>query len=95
MIFALPAICLLIGVWVAYWLGRARRWRAWMALLFVIVALVIGLISWISASSANGTGFDGVGEAALVVLTLIPLEFGMLLGAGVAAIRNRRSPKAE
>lgn len=85
---ALPLFSLAIGLVFGHWLGRVRQWG-----LFVILMLAgAALFFWgvFTLRAQEGTGFDGVAEAALLVLGLIPLEFGLLVGAGIAAIRNRR-----
>ena len=91
MIFVLPALSLALGGWAGHWLGRARRWGGWIGLVLSVIALFSALLIWLRATAGSRSGFDGIGEAALAVLCLLPLELGLLLGAGVAAIRNRSS----
>ena len=94
MIFVLPAISLAIGGWLGHRLGRARRWGWWMLLVLVTIALFAAIFLWLRMAADTRAGFDGVGQAVLAVLGLLPLELGLLTGAGVAALRNRRSPTA-
>lgn len=88
MVFALPLFSLAIGLALGHWLGRSGRWTIFLVLMLAVIALFVWGV--VSLRAQDRTGFDGVGEAALLVLGLIPFEIGGLMGAGIAAIRNRR-----
>ena len=88
MILALPLSSLAVGLLLGHWMGRGRHWRAFALLILAVTAVFFWGVLTLRAQ--EGTGFDGVGEAALLVLGLIPLEIGALVGAGIAVIRNRR-----
>lgn len=88
MVLVLPMVSLALGLILGHWLGRSRRWGIFVALMLAIIALFFWGI--LTLRARDGTGFDGVAEAALLVLGLVPLEAGALAGAAVAAWRNRR-----
>lgn len=88
MILILSALGLALGILLGHGLGRARKWTLFFALMVAVIALFFGGVY--ALRQQQGTGFDGVAEAALLVLGLLPLEIGGLIGAGIAAIRNRR-----
>lgn len=90
MVFALPVASLLIGAWLGHGLGRARRWGWWLVLVLLTIGCFVAIVIWLHLTADARSAFDGVGQAALAVLGLIPLEIGLLAGAGVAALRNRR-----
>lgn len=88
MAVALPLFSLAIGLLLGHWLGRSGRWTIFLLLMLAVIAVFVWGV--VSLRAQERTGFDGVGEVALLVLGLLPLEIGGLIGAGIAAIRNRR-----
>jgi hypothetical protein len=87
-IFLLGALALGAGLWLGWALGARRRWRA-LALIVLAVTLAFAAVLWSLPAADTRSGFDGVAEVALALLIAAPLELGLLIGAGVAAWRNR------
>ncbi len=86
MIYALPGAAVLVGGALGYWLGKGHRW-AW---LVVLMSLGTAAFAWLMVTGPTLPGHDGLGRVYLAVLAVLPLETGLLIGAGIAVIRSRR-----
>jgi len=87
MVFAIPIISLLIGIWLGWWLIRDRKWSTFLWLMAAGVVLFVLMLF----TSRNLADVDAAARIILAVILVLPLEFGMMVGAGVVAIRHRMS----
>lgn len=74
-----------VGLWLGWWLIRDRKWGTFLGI------LAVGMITFMLMlmTSQNLGSYDGLGRLILALITVIPLEVGMMLGAGFVALRHR------
>ena len=87
MIVALPIFGLVIGGGLGWWLIRDRKWSTF---LWIMAAGVVTFILMLVTSN-NLADVDAAARIILAVILILPLEIGMMIGAGVVAIRHRMS----
>lgn len=87
MIIALPIFGLVIGSGLGWWLIRDRKWSTF---LWIMAAGVVTFILMLVTSS-NLADVDAAARIILAVILILPLEVGMMIGAGIVAIRHRMS----
>lgn len=76
-----------LGGLLGFRVGRAKAWRK-----FVISMLVgVGLFAASMLYAHLVGGYQGLGIFLLTAALILPLELGGLIGAGIAALRNRRT----
>lgn len=87
MTILVPVICALIGAFSGWWLVRRKRTG------FFIAMMLIGAVcfGWIVVSAQGLEGYDAIARFLYAALFVLPLEIGGLIGAGIAAIKNRGS----